>query len=297
MIEVRCSGPFDLGLSLQVARSFDTRKRVVVTDSAVAPPSVLRLGVWLDERPTLIEARQVREMPAILRAEAKPAPRPVCVRDLVGSVVNAPLDLGPFYDLAAGHDVLGPLTRELHGVKPLRPAGLFDMLVMAITEQQISLSAAHHIQTRLVERFGAEVEGIAVFPRPEVLADASVEALMACGMSRRKAEYVTGVAREVTTGTLDLGALDTASDDEVRSRLSSLRGFGAWSANYVLVRGLGRPDAVPVDDLAVRSVLGRALGTDHRLAPAEVEEVLAPFTPYRGLATFYFLAADRRTRQ
>ena len=60
-------------------------------------------------------------------------------RSLAERVINAGLDLKPFYELAVGHPVLGPLTRSLHGLKPFRPASLFDMLVTAVIEQQISL--------------------------------------------------------------------------------------------------------------------------------------------------------------
>ena len=82
-------------------------------------------------------------------------------------MVNAGLDLKPFYELAADHRVLGPLTRSLLRLKPFRPASLFDMLVTAVIEQQISLLAARQIRARLVHRFGSEVQGEPVFPGSE----------------------------------------------------------------------------------------------------------------------------------
>jgi 3-methyladenine DNA glycosylase/8-oxoguanine DNA glycosylase len=68
------------------------------------------------------------------------------------------------------------------------------------------------------------------------------------------------------------------------------RGFGKWSADYILARGLGRADAVPANDLGIKTVLGRALGAGCRLTAAEVDHALPPFQPYRGLATLYLLA-------
>lgn len=62
---------------------------------------------------------------------------------------------------------------------------------------------------------------------------------------------------------------------------------------YILVRGLGRPDCVPVDDLAVRTVVGKLLGDGGRVTPNDVSELLRPFNGYRGIAAFYLLAADR----
>lgn len=293
-MEVVCQGPFDLELSIRAARSFVKPSPAMGAEHGQdADVSVLRLGVWLEDRPTLVEVRQASLDPPLLLADARPPAPAAPVGRVVAWVANAATELAPFYDRVKAHEVLGPLTRELHGIKPFRPSSLFDMLVMAVTEQQISLTAAHHIQTRLVQRFGVEVEGVPVFPRAETLAEVSLDQLVACGLSHRKAEYVTGVAGAVATGALDLEALATASDDEVRARISALRGFGLWSANYVLVRGLGRVDTVPYDDLGVRKALGRLLGDGRALTSVEAEEALAPFAPYRGLATFYLLVGIR----
>ena len=254
----------------------------------------LREGVRLEGRPSLLEIRQVSSSPAVVTVLARPAPASTAeLRALAERIVNARLDLSPFYRSAADHEVVGPLTRRLHGLKPFRPAGLFDMLVTAVIEQQISLVAARHIRGRVVARFGDQVEGEPVFPEPETIAAAPLGELTACGLSHRKAEYVNGVATAIVEGTLDLGALEQAADDEVRARIVSLRGFGAWSAEYVLIRGLARPDAVPFDDLGVRSVIGRLLGDGSRPTATQAAALLEPLAPYRGLAAFYLLVAAR----
>jgi DNA-3-methyladenine glycosylase II len=307
-VEVQCVPPFDLGLSLRAMAGFarppgSPAPAATPGPGAGAPgpapgvaseDAVLREGVRIDGRPTLLEIRQVRSNPPVVRGEARPLPAsPASLRELTGKVVNAGLDLAPFYASAADHPVFGPLIGRLHGLKAFRPAGLFDMLVTAVVEQQISLVAARQIRARLVRAFGDEAEGEPVFPTPETLAEAPIEALTACGLSRQKAGYVTGVAAEIVAGSLDLDALERAPDDEVRARIVALRGFGPWSADYVLIRGLARPDAVPFDDVAVRSVIGKALGDGSRPTPAQAAALLAPLAPYRGLAAFYLLVAAR----
>lgn len=82
-------------------------------------------------------------------------------------------------------------------------------------------------------------------------------------------------------------------DDDAREALMRLRGFGPWSADYMLVRGMARPDRVPFDDLGVRSVVGRHLGRGARVSAKHAENLLAQFSPFRGLAAFYLLASDR----
>jgi DNA-3-methyladenine glycosylase II len=94
-------------------------------------------------------------------------------------------------------------------------------------------------------------------------------------------------------GTFDVDALETASTEEVKERIVALRGFGPWSAEYVLIRGLARPDSVPVDDLGIRTVVGNLMGDGERPSAEQVAAMLAPFAPYRGLAAFYLLVAAR----
>jgi len=277
--------PYDLALSLDVASRFTPEPEEGI--------ATLRMAVRLEGAAVIMEVRQMQLEPPVLEV-AGPAPTLDKLLPLAAWVVAAELDLHPFYALAAGHPVLAGMVRELCGMKPLRPASLFEMAVIAVTEQQISLIASQRIRARVVERFGDSIDGLWAFPAPQRLAQASVEELLACGLSHQKAAYIGDLARAVAAGTLDLERLKAMSDDEARAFITQIRGFGRWSADYILVRGLGRPDAVPADDLGLRTIVGRYLGSGERMTAAEVEKALAPFRPYRGLAAFYVLAGWRR---
>ena len=167
------------------------------------------------------------------------------------------------------------------------------MAPVAITEQQISLSAAHAIRARLVERFGTAVGTGWAFPDARALAGASEQQLRACGLSHQKARYTSPLAQDVVAGRIDLDAIAAMSEDEACEALVQIRGFGPWSAEYMLVRGMARTDRVPFDDLGVRDVVGRPLGDGERVSAAKARQLLAPFAPYRSLAAFYLLVADR----
>jgi DNA-3-methyladenine glycosylase II len=210
--------------------------------------------------------------------------------------VSADLDLRPFYRLVASHPIMGRVSRSLNGLKPLRPPSLFEMVVIAITEQQLSLAAAFHIRERLIARFGTLFETLWIFPAPETLAEAPLGDLMGCGLSRRKAEYVKGFAQRVAEGTFDLDALTRKSDADARACLMSQRGLGAWSAQYILVRGLGRPDCLPSDDVGLRRAVGEYFSRGRQLSPEQLERALLPFAPFRGLAAFYLSVAARLNR-
>jgi len=277
--------PYSLALSARAAASFSPER--------TTEEGGLRVVVRVDDRPLVIVLTQLSEEPPLLQVTA-PAGAPLeQVRALAEWVVQSELDLHPFYDVAARHPVLRAITRELWGLKPLRPASIFEMVVTAITEQQISLVAAHRIRSRIIEQFGEQVDGLWAFPSPRALAKAGLNALVACGLSRRKAEYVHGLAQHVASGAVHLDAIKGMSDEEARDVLMRLRGLGPWSADYILVRGLGRMDKVPSDDLGVRTIVGKYLGDGGRMTAQQVEEALRPLAPFRGLAAFYLLAHFR----
>jgi DNA-3-methyladenine glycosylase II len=282
-------GPHDFELCLRSASSF--------SPELFQDLSVFRCAVRIQEKATVLEMRQIRRKPPALEIRTALPDNASEVKRIARWISFADLDLRPFYRIAASHPTLKTITRKLHGLKPMRPASLFEMLVIAVTEQQISLAAAYRIRTRIIERYGERVNGLWAFPTPHRLNGSSVAGLMNCGLSQRKAEYVKGIASEVAGGGLDLSRFEKMPDDYVRFRLLQIRGLGPWSAEYFLVRGLSRPDRVPAEDLGIRSVVGRYLGSGKRLTPQGTLRKLSAFRPYRGLAAFYLLAYERLSKQ
>jgi DNA-3-methyladenine glycosylase II len=282
MIVLRPSGPYNLVLSLQAAQAFSPDKP--------ADTSVLKLAIMIGDKPAVMHIKQASIDPPVLNVWSGQSVREGLLKEAAKWVVLSELDLTPFYSISERHERLGQIVKRLHGLKHLRPATVFEMAVIAVTEQQISLAAAYRIRNRLVEKFGQMIDDLWLFPGPDVLAEASLQEVASCGLSSRKAEYIRDFARAVSAGTLDLDSIKGMDDDDARAFIEGQRGFGRWSANYILIRGLGRVDSVPSDDLGIRTIIGQYLGTGSRMSAAEVEDALEPFRPYRGLAMFYFLA-------
>lgn len=284
MLTLTSRGPFNLPLSLKVMASF--------SPESVGENSILREAVCIDGKPLVLNAEQIRKTPSVIKVSVRPAIAKN-VRALAEWMLFTELDLRPFYHKTKNNKVLGPIVKELYGLKYIRPASLFEMMIIAITEQQISLSAAYRIRDRIVRRFGKKVDDLFDFPNADSLSKASEKELCSCGLSKRKAEYIRGVAQQVLAGSLSMQHLKSLSDGDFRDAVTKIRGFGPWSANYMLVRGMGRIDCVPADDLAVRSVVGKYLGNGKRMSEVQVLKAVKPFSPFRGLAVFYMLAHDR----
>ena len=173
------------------------------------------------------------------------------------------------------------LVRE-HGPCALqtRP-GPFQMLVRSITAQQISGAAARSILRRLESALGPG--GLV----PAAVIRCGDEGLRGAGYSARKASYVLGLAREMSAGRLDFGALAARPDDEIVERLTQLRGIGTWTAQMYLIFCLGRPDVLPHDDLGVRQALRSFHGLAELPRKRETIELAAPWRPYASVASWY----------
>ena len=202
---------------------------------------------------------------------------------VVRAVLGLAFDLEPFYAWAAADEVLGAATYRFRGFHPTLAPDPFEMLVAAITSQQVSLFSALAIRNRLVERFGTQIGRVWSFPLRERIAAASEEELVAVGFSRRKAEYTVGLARS----DLDLHDLAALPDDEVKARLVALRGIGEWTADWFLARHLGRPNAWPWGDLALRKAVADLYGG------LDVREARERFQPFENLSAHYLLLAHR----
>ncbi len=203
------------------------------------------------------------------------------------------IDLGNFFQIAADDSALAPLVQRFSGFKPPRFPTLFEALVNGIACQQVTLTLGILLLNRLAENFGPSMMGGAgrahAFPQPENLAGQDPANLRKLGFSRQKAQAIIELADAVAGGRLDLGSLDALKDDELVECLCRLRGIGRWTAEYVLLRGLGRLHVFPGDDVGARGNLRRWLDLAEPLDYAGVQRALDRWRPYAGLVYFHLL--------
>jgi DNA-3-methyladenine glycosylase II len=208
------------------------------------------------------------------------------IEPVVRKLLGAEFDLEAFYAFAAAEPVLAGLVEDLRGLRPPVVVEPFETLVTSITAQQVSLRAAFAIRNRLIERFGVSAEHAYAFPTRERLAVAEPDELFALGFSRRKADYVIGLARS----DLDLHALALLPDDDVEAALTALPGIGEWTADWFLARHLARPRAWPAGDLGLRKAVSRFYGEGRALTTDEVRAIGERFDPFQNLTAHYLLA-------
>ena len=206
------------------------------------------------------------------------------------------IDLTPFYRLAQADQKLADLTGRFVGFKPPRLPTIFETMVNGIACQQISLAAGLQLLNRLCGAWGLERGGQHAFPRPEDLVPARAEDLRKLGFSGRKGQGILDRARSIAEGTLALEELSGMEDAAAVARLRQLPGLGRWTAQYVLLRGLGRLDVYPADDVGSQNKFKRWLSLEERPCYDAIYQILDHWRPYRGLFYFYLLL-DQQARQ
>jgi DNA-3-methyladenine glycosylase II len=203
------------------------------------------------------------------------------------------VDLSDFYDLAVRDGNLNELTGRFQGMKPPCFPTLFEGIANAVTGQQLSLSFAIQLLNRLVRAFGARLspdeDSPRAFPRPEDIAGLDPEAFRSLGFNRRKGETLIELARMLLGGRLDMEILEKLDDSSAVNLLCSLRGIGRWSAEYLLLRTLGRTNVFPADDVAGQKNLQRWLQLPDPPDYSGVRRLLDRWQPFSGLIYFYLL--------
>ena len=191
------------------------------------------------------------------------------VISLLNHMLGLRVDLSGFYRFAFRQAKLGPLARRFRGMRPPRFPSVFEALVNATACQQMSLSVGILLLNRLAGMCGLALEKNDViahaFPRPQDLVHRDPHAIALLGFSRQKVRAMIESASALDGGQLNLESLAEVADDEVLAILQQLRGVGRWTAEYVLLRGLGRWHIFPGDDVGARNNLTRWLGLNEDL--------------------------------
>jgi DNA-3-methyladenine glycosylase II len=230
----------------------------------------------------VVDGREVRIEAA--RGGVDVEPLDEVTEPLARKLLGFEFDLAPFHEFARSDAVLARIVTVIPGFRPPLAPDPFEALVSSVTAQQVSLQSAFATRSRFIQRFGERAEHAYAFPGVERVARAREEELTALGFSRRKAEYVLGLARNPP----DFDELASLSDEEVKLRIVSVRGFGEWSADWFLARYLARPRAWPAGDLGLVKAVARFYPN-----VADVREFGERFDPFQNVSAHYLLTGSR----
>ena len=160
-------------------------------------------------------------------------------------------------------------------------------LMKCIIHQQLNMTFAYTLTSRFVTTFGEEIEGMWVHPRPEKIAELTVEDLRELQFSGRKAEYVIDTSKLIAAGELTLNDLQSKTDDKVIETLVKVRGVGKWTAENFLLFALGRPNLFPMADIGIQNAIKKLYNLEKKSSYEQMEEYSKPWEPYLSYASLY----------
>lgn len=284
-IEITPSAPFDFSLTLdflqrsphELLHTADDRSvtKAIETKDGIAPIRVSELnGKLLIETlgPLKKDGQQV-------------------IIDYVEDWFDLKTDLSPFYKLARKDELLKDLVKKFNGYRIVSIPDLFESLVWAVIGQQINVAFAYTIKQRYVKAFGEKLqwEGkeLFLFPTPTTAMSISDEELYAMQFSRQKARYVKLIAEAFASGELSKEKIAPLSLEEAKKELTKIKGIGNWTANYAMMKTFRRPDAFPLEDVALHNAIRILKGMKKKPSLQTVKRVFKNYKGWEAYATLY----------
>jgi DNA-3-methyladenine glycosylase II len=216
-------------------------------------------------------------------------------RALLERMLGANTDLKTFYKLATCDPRLQLLVEEFRGLKPPQFPTVFESVVNGIACQQLSLLVGILLLSRLAHLAGVTpanaTDAAHAFPEAADLAGMKALSLKSLGFSANKSQALLDISSAIRDRRLNLESLVQFDNQVAIERLVNLKGVGRWTAEYVLLRGLGRLDIFPGDDVGARKKLAQFLHKKKPLDYDGVHRAVAGWQPYAGFVYFHLLLA------
>ena len=190
---------------------------------------------------------------------------------------------------------LAPLLERFGALRIVRAPDLYEALLVAVVGQQVSVPAAQSVRRRLMRNLGTALaagsgpggEDHYLYPTPRQVLAAGEAALREQGLSRQKSGYLLEVAARTAAGELDRAAFAGLSDEDSIARLCEIKGVGRWTAEIVMMRGLGRPDIFAAGDLGLQVAVQETLGLRERPSEKSLRTIAERWKGWRSYAAFY----------
>jgi DNA-3-methyladenine glycosylase II len=251
----------------------------------------IRKGVMIDGVPAVLEIDLGAQLDqALCIVDLDGARLPDQAQEMLLNVLGLRIDPAPFEAAVANDPLFAPLVRRERGLRVIQSTTIFEALSWAIIGQQINLGFAISLRRTFIALAGrAHTSGLWCYPEATDAARLELDDLTSRKFSGAKAETLLRLARLVADGQLDLHR--DADLAKVGERLLAVKGIGPWTVNYALLRGYGFPDCSLEGDVAVRTAIGRLLGTAARPDLAEAAAFLEIYRPHRTMAAAHLWAS------
>ena len=214
---------------------------------------------------------------------AAPAVTPPLAGDVAPATVTPPYWDDACRHLAKRDRVMKKLIPQFGEARLQSRGDAFTTLARSIVGQQISVKAAQSVW----DRFATAVGGPSARLAPTSVLALDMPALRGAGLSTRKAEYLSDLAKHFESGVVHVTQWQQMDDEAIIDELVAIRGIGRWTAEMFLIFHLMRPNVLPLDDLGLIKGISQGYFSGEPVSRAEARELGDAWAPYRSVATWY----------
>jgi DNA-3-methyladenine glycosylase II len=290
--------PFDFDKSLDFLQGFSPTR-----DEQSLAARLLTKAIMVAGQPVVFQARSSGSVEAprldytLYSEKPLPAAELAAARDRLSFFLSLDDDLRPFYALA--DPAFAPEVRRLYGFHQVKFPTPFENAAWAVLSQRAPIPVARKLKQAVVERFGASlaVDGAAywAFPEAGALAAAPAGELAALLRNERKAQYLSAVAGAFAA--VDEAFLRAGDYEEVLAWLLRIKGIGEWSADFILLRGLGRMRQLhftpaTIFERRMSSAVSRVYSPGRALSADELRPLAERYGEWQGYWALYLRTGE-----
>lgn len=284
-IEITPSAPFDFSLTLDFLQRSPHELLHIADNRSVTKAIETKDGI-VPIRVSELNGKLLIETPAPIKKDGQQV-----IIDYVEDWFDLKTDLSLFYKLVRKDELLKDLVKKFNGYRIVSIPDLFESLVWAVIGQQINVAFAYTIKQRYVKAFGEKLQWdgkeLFLFPTPKTAMSISDEELYAMQFSRQKARYVKLIAEAFASGDLSKEKIAPLSLEEAKKELTKIKGIGNWTANYAMMKTFRRPDAFPLEDVALHNAIRILKGMKKKPSLQTVKRVFKNYKGWEAYATLY----------
>ena len=259
-------GPFSLTAAATFIEGFPGTQ-------AQRPPQALRYawavdGDWRTVQATLRQDDQAvhaelagRPAAELARLAAEDLERMLCL-DVDGSGFSALQEHDP---------VVGALQERFAGLRPVLFYTPYEAAAWTIISQRIRMTQAATIKARLANELGEH----GAFPAPARVAQLAAPQP---GLTARKIDQLRAIAMAAQDGALSRRLLRAMTYQDGLAHLQRFPGIGPFSAELILIRGVGHTDVLPDHDIRLHQAIQSAYDTTDNAA---IRSITDRWRPYR----------------
>jgi DNA-3-methyladenine glycosylase II len=203
-------------------------------------------------------------------------------------------NLEPFYRIGREDADFAPIIEHLYGYHQVKFLTPFETACWAVLTQRNPMKIAQKTKQALVERYGSSLEAHEsvywAFPEPFQIAVVDESELLKVIRNDRRTEYLIAIARAFSE--VEEEFLKSAPDEEVEMWLRNIKGIGEWSATFIMVRGLGRMENVPLTETRLIEAASKVYGRGEELSRNDLKRLTDKYGPWQGYWAHYIRVAS-----